>query len=203
MDENIDNIEQVQQQVDVVEQVSEIIPRSTSALSRAQKLINSKSVQLTEQKHAAILSNQLNELDLTGILSKDDFAFYMQKKAEYTVAYPDLEMDPFDLDDLHLLIVEHIMLRNLLKRKKSKPSVDISKDYADCVKRINELKKSLSMRRTDRIKTKTEGKKQQINIASMSVVLADPKKAQELEEKLKRFRAEEESLASNSDKVGQ
>lgn len=185
-----------------VEIIQTVETRTTSALSRAEKLIKAKSVQLVEEKHVAIMSNNLNEVDLSGVLSKDDFAFYMQKKSEYVVAYPDLENDPFDLDDLHLLIIEHIMLRNLLKRKKKTPSIDIGKDYTDCTKRINELKKSLSMRRTDRIKTKSE-KKQQINIAHMSVVMSDPKKAAELDAKLQAFRAEESRLLDSSDKVSQ
>lgn len=174
--------------------------RDTSANARALRLIESKSVQVSQQKREMIMTQNLNELDLTGILSKGDYAFYMQKKADYLMAYPDLEMDPFDLDDLHLLIIEHIMLKNLMKRKTKSPTADITKEYEACVKRIGDLKKSLSMRRTDRIKNK-EAKKQTVNIAQMAVHFSDPEKARAMEERLAQAALEEMDLLSNSDKV--
>lgn len=184
----------------VEHQAPEIEYRGTSAADRALRLIEAKSIRTTEFKRQIMMTQSLNELDLTGILSKGDYAFYMQKKADYLVAYPDLEMDPFDLDDLHLLIIEHIMLKNLMKRKTKSPTADITKEYEACVGRIGNLKKSLSLRRTDRVKNK-ESKKQTLNIAQMSVHFSDPEKAKQMEERLAQAALEEQDLMSNPDKV--
>lgn len=204
MTENSENQITPEPQIEVSQEVivSPIEVRPTSVVSRAEKFIKQKSVQLSDEKRAIIMQPNLNEMDLSGVLSKADFAFYMDKKADYLMAYPDLGEDPFDLDALHMLIIEHIMLRNLLKRKTKTPSVDITKDYDTCTKRIESLNKSLATRRTDRTKIKGE-KKQTINIASMSVTLAGPEGASEMEKRIIKMAAEEAALLKNPDKVAQ
>lgn len=141
----------------------------------------------------------INEADLSKILTRDDHEFYMEKKALYLAAYPDLGTDPFDLDDLHLMIMEQVFQRNILKRKKKHPNVDISKDYESSVKRQNEFKKSLSMRRTDRVKVKSAGGKT-INIAKISMSFSDPNRLVEMQRRLESYRTEEAILI---EQVGQ
>jgi len=153
------------------------------------------------KKRELVESDNINEVDLETILTKDDHLFYQEKKRLYIEAYPDLGTDPFDLDDLHLMLMEQVFQRNLLKRKKKHPTVDIAKDYQDSVKRQGEFKKSLSMRRTDRVKNK-QGTGPKINIANLSLNFNNPSKLNEMQKRVLDLQTEEEGLVNRIDKLG-
>ena len=85
--------------------------------------------------------------------------------------------------------------RNLLKRKKKHPNLDITKDYESSVKRQNDFKKSLSMRRADRVKAKQTGGSK-INIAKISMSFTDEGKMVEMHRRLESMREEEQGLSN-------
>ena len=156
------------------------------------RLLTEMSVHKERKKAELIEENNINEIDLHALLSKDDYEFYQEKKRSYLDYYPDLGNDPFDLDDLHLMIMEQVFQRNLLKRKRKHPTVDIAKDYEASVKRQGDLKKSLSMRRTDRVKAK-QGPKT-LNVANLSVIVADKEKFAALQAGAEQAKLEEDLL---------
>lgn len=169
---------------------------NTTTQKRLLKLIESRSVRRDGTKTPIRATKpSLNEVDLPDILSRDDNDFYEAKKAEYVEKYPELEEDPFDMDDLHLMMMEQIFQRHLLKKKKKHPAADITEDYQSSVKRQNDLKKSLSMRRQDRVSRK-ESKKSPINIANLSVNFGDHEKMDRLEDRIETLKAEEEALSN-------
>lgn len=163
-------------------------------------LVAEKSIRINTSKKELLLSKEnLNERDLPSILVRDDQNFYMEKKALYLESYPDLAEDPFDLDDLHSMIMEQIFQRNLMRKKKKHPFADIEKEYENSKKREGEFKKSLSVRRTDRFKQKGE-KKQQVNIANLSVHFQDAEKMKAFEDRAKELKRENEEFG-DSEKV--
>ena len=83
----------------------EVQVKLEGATARGMALLNS-SLERRQEKKKELSQPSLNEVDLNVILSKDDNLFYQEKKASYLEAYPDLGNDPFDLDDLHLMIME-------------------------------------------------------------------------------------------------
>src|SRR5437660_1403223 len=97
-------------------------------LKRINKLIGQKSIQVAKDQ-ALDDSATINESDLDEILSKDDKKFYQIKRQAYLTSYPDLADDQFDLDVLHLMIMEQIAQRQLYKKKKKHPAIDIQEDY--------------------------------------------------------------------------
>lgn len=162
-------------------------------LASTKRLIESKSIKAEKTKTDLIKTKSINEIDLNTLLTKDDQLFYDEKKNIYLDKYPELEDDPFDMDDLHLMIMEQIQQRNLLKKKKKRPALDISKQYEASVKRQNDLKKNLSLRRTDRVKNK-DTKKTQVNIAQLSVGFNDPDRLAEFTDRAAQLREEESRL---------
>lgn len=170
-----------------------------AALVKIKRMIEQKEVKVIEEKKALIDQGNLNEVDLKTLLTKDDQEFYYEKKKQYLDKYPDLGDDPFDMDDLHDMIMEQIIQRTLLRKKKIRPTADISKEYESSKKRQADAKRSLSMRRTDRVKTKGE-KKQVLNIANLSMNFSDPDKGRVLLDRLKELRQEENTL-DDSEKV--
>ncbi len=136
-------------------------------LKRINKLIGQKSIQVAKEE-AMDASATINEQDLDEILSKDDKRFYQVKRQAYLTSYPDLADDQFDLDVLHLMIMEQIAQRQLYKKKKKHPAIDIQEDYERSTKRQGEYMKNLNVRRTDRMKTK-DNKKVENNIANISM----------------------------------
>lgn len=172
----------------------EVQVKLEGATARGMALLNS-SLERRQEKKKELSQPSLNEVDLNVILSKDDNLFYQEKKASYLEAYPDLGNDPFDLDDLHLMIMEQVFQRNLLKRKKKHPNLDITKDYESSVKRQNDFKKSLSMRRADRVKAKQTGGPK-INIAKISMSFTDEGKMVEMHRRLESMREEEQGLSN-------
>lgn len=166
-------------------------PIADAMTQRVKKMISAKSVQVAVKRKTLLFDKEnLNEKDLVNILGREDQEFYHEKKELYIESYPDLAEDPFDLDDLHSMIMEQIFQRNLMRKKKKHPFSDIEKEYESSTKRQNELKKSLSVRRTDRVKQK-DGKKQQINIANLSVQFQDPDKLREFSERAMLLKEEE------------
>lgn len=158
------------------------------------KIIEQSSVPISAPRRKMSRNEEINEKDLEVILKENDFLFYREKKEQYLDYYPDLT-DPFDLDDLHLMIMEQIFQRNLLRKQSKSPAIDIRDDYERSIKRQLEFKKSLSVRRTDRVKNKQEGKKT-INIAEMSVQFGDKDKMKEFTDRLKQLEDEEDNLPS-------
>ncbi len=167
--------------------------KKASMIAKAQKMIEAKEIKVLDARKEAIADGSINEIDLKMLLTKDDQEFYQEKKAQYLAAYPDLGSDPFDMDDLHLMIMEQIMQRTMLRRKKTRPTIDISKEYAESVKRQSEAKRSLSMRRTDRVKEKGS-KKQTLNIANLSVQFSDVDKGKIMLDRINKMRLEETVL---------
>ncbi len=191
-----------EEKIRVIVTTPEMDKHNTLALSRIQKLIEAKEVKVIETRKALIEQGNINEIDLKTLLTKDDQEFYNEKKIQYLKAYPDLENDPFDMDDLHQMIMEQIIQRTLLRKKKKAPTADISKEYAESVKRQGEAKRSLSMRRTDRIKDKNTGKKV-LNIASLSLNFSDADRGKILLDRIKEMRKEEEYLDNDEEKVSE
>ncbi len=167
--------------------------KQTLATARGLAMVNKSQEKITIKKEVQQKDESLNESNLIAILTKEEYQFYQEKKELYMGSYPDLGSDPFDLDDLHLMIMEQIFQRNLLKKKKKHPTVDIAKDYQDSVKRQNDFKKSLSMRRTDRVKTKTANKPT-MNIANLSLIFQDPSRVVEVQQRMKAMQEEEAKL---------
>ncbi len=172
---------------------------SVKGQMQVKKMLEAISIKKEETKKALIEQNNINEIDLKALLSKENYEFYQEKKYVYLEAYPDLT-DPFDLDDLDLMIMEQILRRDLWKRKKKYPTIDISKDYENSVKRQLELKKSLSLRRTDRVKEKGQTK-QTLNISNLSLHFSDKNNMDKMELELRKERAEEDKLRSIDSKV--
>lgn len=174
------------------------MPAGDAKIARGQALIRSmlekKSIKQVERKEALIAEENINEVGLEAILSRDDLQYYNEKKEFYLRHYPEL-VDPFDQDDMYHMIIEDIFLRNLLKRKKKHPNADISKEWSDSSKRHGEFKKSLAMRRMDRNKSKD--KKQVLNIANLSLNFSDKGKFSAMEERARAMEAEEQGLTDS------
>ncbi len=168
-------------------------------LAQIQKVIEAKETKIIQARQDVIESGTLNELDLKVILNKEDQEFYQEKKKSYIDAYPDLGSDPFDMDDLHDMIIEQIIQRSLLRKKRIRPTADIDKAFAESKKRQSEAKRSLSMRRTDRLKNKGETKKV-LNIASLSINFSDKDKMQAMLDRVQSMRLEE-SILEKDEKV--
>ena len=163
---NLDEIIQNEQKTKLINEESlPIKSRLDSVISRMLEMRS-----LKKKRPTIADQNLINELDLRSLLTPEDYLFYQEKKEQYIESYPDLNNNPMDLDDLHLMIMEQIMQRNLLRRKKKHAGVQIEDPYAASVKRQHDLKKSLSLRRTDRLKG-SEPKKITVNIAQLGVVL--------------------------------
>lgn len=173
--------------------------KNRQLLSAAKNILKKKSIVISQKRQDSEDNELINESDLRDILVEEDYIFYRAKKEIYLDSYPDLT-DPFDLDDLHSMIMEQIIQRNLFKQKKRNPSKDISEQYEKSLKRLNDLKKSLSMRRTDRIKDKNS-KKQVINIASLSMTLDTKEGLDNMQRRLMEFKKEESELDRDIDKV--
>ena len=175
---------------------------NASAQARMKKLLEQKSVSIQRAGRAPIKigPETLNEVDLPDILKADDNLYYAAKKAEYLEKYPDLQDDPFDMDELHHMIMEQIIQRNLFRKKKKYPSSNISDEYQSSVKRESEFKKNLSMRRVDRLKQKGD-KKQTVNIANLSMHFGQDGQLNVLEQRLAAMRQEEESIRGIPDKI--
>lgn len=178
--------------IEIIEPVIEILtPKETSEAKLGQLITSvSNPIDKPRRKSKTELSK---EQELRLLLTEDDFEFYVNKKETYLASYPELT-DPFDLDDLHLMLMEQVTQRNLLKRKKKNPAVNISDAYEKSVKRQLELKKSLNVRRTDRVKTKEIKQTNTVNIADMSVVFGDKNKMMEFEDRLRLLENEEQEL---------
>lgn len=172
--------------------VSESIQKDTSTLKRINKLIGQKSIQLAKEE-ALDETATINESDLDLLLSPDDKKFYQVKRKAYLTSYPEMADDQFDLDNLHLMIMEQISQRGLLKKKKKHPALDISKDHDASTKKQLELQKTLNVRRTDRMKSKGE-RKVENSFANISVHFNSPDKLDELNREIIDMRAEEETL---------
>lgn len=166
--------------------------RNPLILKRINKLIGQKSIQLAKDE-ALDESALINESDLDEILSKDEKRFYQIKRQAYLTSYPELAEDQFDLDDLHLLMMEQVHERQLLKKKKKHPSIDVSKERQDSIRRQQDLKKSLNIRRADRMKTKGE-RKNEISIAHLSLNFKDSGQMDDLNSEIIDMRKEEEML---------
>ena len=179
----------------VIVSTPEADKKNTAQVANAKKMIeaNSIRVETIKKEKLKIDPNNLNETDLPSLLSREDNDFYLEKKALYINSYPELQEDPFDLDELHLMLMEQVVQRNLWKRKKKRPSIDIDKLYEASVKRHEGFKKSLSVRRTDRQKIKGE-KKQQLNIANLSINFSDKDKMAEFTERAMLLKEEEANL---------
>lgn len=160
----------------------------------ARKVLKENEVRKEEEKQKLIEEGNMNELDLKTLLSREDYNFYYEKKLIYLNEYPELT-DPFDQDDLHHMIMEQIFQRNMLKKKKKVPSANIMKEYQESVKRENDFKKSLSMRRTDRVKGKDV--KQVVNIAELSVRFEDKGELAAMQQRVIKARQEEAILRQN------
>jgi hypothetical protein len=160
----------------------------------ARKVLKENEVRKEEEKQKLIEEGNMNELDLKTLLSREDYNFYYEKKLMYLNEYPELT-DPFDQDDLHHMIMEQIFQRNMLKKKKKVPSANIMKEYQESVKRENDFKKSLSMRRTDRVKGKDV--KQVVNIAELSVRFEDKGELAAMQQRVMQARQEEAILRQN------
>ncbi len=173
--------------------------KNRQLLSAAKSILKKKSIMVTQKRQDSEDNELINESDLKDILNQEDYIYYKAKKEIYLESYPDLT-DPFDLDDLHLLIMEQIFQRNLYKQKKRLPSKDISEQYEKSIKRLNDLKKGLSVRRSDRLKDKTT-KKPIINIASLSMTLGTKEGLENMKQRIIDLKAEEASLDDNPDKV--
>ena len=173
-------------------------PKNKKLIKAAKNILKRKAITIASKQQAAEDTEELNESDLKDILSKEDVVFYHSKKQLYLEAYPELT-DPFDLDDLHILIMEQIFQRNLFKQKQKSPAKDISDAYEKSIKRLDGLKKGLALRRGDRLKTKAE-KKQVVNISNLSVQFASNEGVQRLQNRIIDMKGEEALLVS-PDKV--
>ncbi len=170
--------------------------QSELQMARLKKLIAANEIRIVKNKEEKALARkelieggEINEIDLKTLLTKEDQDFYYDKKNDYLEVYPDLKGDPFDMDDLHQMIMEQIIQRSLLKKKKHKPYAAIEKEYSESIKRQENAKKSLSLRRTDRVKNKE--KKQTVNIANLSLNFTDDDKTKLLLDRIKEYREEE------------
>lgn len=182
-----------------VEQPSDNLDANNKRLlSAAKKIFEKRTSGVSVKRQESKDSEAINEAELQDILNKDDYTYYQAKKELYLSSYPDFT-DPFDLDDLHLLIMEQIFQRNLFKQKKKFPGRDITEAYEKSVKRMKELKQGLSVRRTDRIKDKN-AKKTEVSIASMSVHFNSREAVDKMQSRIIDLRAEEASL-ENTDKI--
>lgn len=159
---------------------------------RISKLIGQKSIQLAKDE-ALEASSTINESDLDELLSPDEKRFYQIKRQAYLTSYPDLLEDQFDLDDLHLMIMEQVYERRLWKKNKKHPSLDITKDRQESIRRQQDLKKALNVRRTDRLKTKGE-KGPKISIANLSLQFGGQEEVNVLDERIRELEKDEEKL---------
>lgn len=167
-------------------------------LLAAKKILDKRIGEVSTKRQESKDNESINESDLSDVLTKEDYIYYQVKKELYLSAYPELT-DPFDLDDVHLLIMEQIFQRNLFKQKKKMPGKDITEGYEKSVKRMKDLKQGLSLRRTDRLKDKN-ARKQTINIADMSVHFNSREGIDAMQKRIIDMRREENSL-DDPDKV--
>lgn len=190
--------------VDIDEKTQVIVsmPQVEQASSKMQfavaKILKDKSVKKEEKKKQLMEDGNANEIELDVTLSKDDKDFYYTKKATYLEFYPELT-DPFDQDDLHHMIIEQIFQRNLLKKQRKNPNAQILEDYQSSVKREADFKKSLNVRRTDRMKDKKGPRV--VNIAELSMKFSSPDELNEMTKRLKDARDEEAQLRGLGDKA--
>lgn len=184
-------------EIDETKQVVIVMPKVEEIRTRMQgtirKIIEEKSIKRDEKIEELSKKNQINEIDIDSILSKTDQKFYDEKKRFYLEAYPDLINDPFDMDNLHLLIIEQIIQRNLLKAKQKHPNKEITESYERSLKRISKLMEDLSVRRTDRLGKKDQGKKT-VNIASLSMNFSDSDAISAMQERLNLMNSEEQEI---------
>jgi hypothetical protein len=174
-------------------------PQKQLRMKRINKLIGLKSIELAKDE-ALDESATLNEADLDEVLSKDEYRFYQIKRKAYLTSWPELAEDPFDLDNLHLMIMEQVHQRQLLKKKKKSPGIDISKERQDSIKRQQDFMKSLNVRRTDRMKTKGE-KKVENNIAHISMHFGSEDQVNLMSKRMEELTIEESEL-ENKKQVG-
>lgn len=184
-------------EIDKDKQVIIVTPAADKIRTRMQntikRIIEEKSIKRDEKIEELSQKNQINEIDIDAILSKTDQKFYDEKKRFYLEAYPDLINDPFDMDNLHLLIIEQIIQRNLLKAKQKRPNKEITDSYERSLKRISKLMEDLSVRRTDRLGKKDNGKKT-VNIASLSMNFSDSNGIDLMQERLSLMNNEEKEI---------
>lgn len=191
---NVEKTPELDAKTTVVVSTPELDAKSAKLVANGKKLIEAKSISIQKRRKDLIAENNINELDLPKLLIKEDQEFYLEKKQVYLDAYPDLQDDPFDMDDLHQLLMEQIFERILLRKKKTRPTTDIAKELENSFKRREAIKKNLSVRRTDRVKNKKDAPKQQLNIAHLSLHYNEELNSGGLQERLDQLDAEEAEL---------
>lgn len=121
------------------------------------------------------------------MLSLDDFRFYTARWNAHIKEYVDLDAAS-DIDDLHAMLMELIIQKNLMQDKKKDSSISITKEYDASIARYNALKKSLATSRDKRIST---GKKDDISsLAALILDFTEERKA-ELEAREEELKQEE------------
>jgi hypothetical protein len=166
--------------------------KNSPTAQRISKLIGQRSIQVAKEE-ALDESATINEADLDALLSKEDKYFYQVKRKTYLTSYPDLAEDQFDLDIVHLMIMEQIKQRQLLRKKKKQPALNIEEEYDKSVEKQSKFMKSLNVQRIDRMKQKGE-KKVENNIAHLSVHFNSEDQIDGLNRRVLDLRAEEEEL---------
>ena len=128
---------------------------------------------------------------IKSLLPKSDYEYYVSRWNAYLIEYEDFD-NASDVDDLHSMVMELVIQRQLQKQYGSSLDKSMLKEWGESVSRMNIVKKNLATSRDRRIKS---GENLSDSKLSTLILEWSENKKAELQQRSDAFKEEEKQEA--------
>ena len=121
------------------------------------------------EKTIATLSRPIPNVGIRKALTDEEFLFFLEEKEKLLKDFPDVNFSS-DERDINFIVLEEIYQLRLLRLEKLDLNWSLADAYDESCKRIQDLKRSLGIRRIDRIVMGKNKSRPSISIVSISEI---------------------------------